>query len=194
MRIEGGSVGFQIGGVEIDVVMVVMNDKGIDRLLSNKFTVGADAAVAAGPVGRQASAQTDATMRAEMLAWSHSRGVFAGIALQGATLREDNDENKALYGRAMTNREIVKGRHRRAGRARGSWRRWESTRRGTGWGSTGLGIWVTRTVADDVRLRRVRTLRAPTEPPRNLHPHLISTNSMSNTSVPFGRLESVLLS
>jgi SH3 domain-containing YSC84-like protein 1 len=109
VRIEGGSVGFQIGGSETDVVMIVMNDTGIDRLLSNKFTVGADASVAAGPVGRQASAQTDATMRAEMLAWSHSRGVFIGIALQGATLREDNDENKALYGRSLTNKEIVKG-------------------------------------------------------------------------------------
>ena len=109
VRIEGGSVGFQIGGSETDVIMIVMNDKGIDRLLSNKFTVGADATVAAGPIGRQASAQTDATMRAEMLAWSHARGVFAGIALQGATLREDSDENKALYGKAMTNRQIVKG-------------------------------------------------------------------------------------
>jgi lipid-binding SYLF domain-containing protein len=109
VRIEGGSVGFQIGGSETDVVMIVMNDKGIDRLLSSKFTIGADATVAAGPIGRQASAQTDATMRAEMLAWSHARGVFAGIALQGATLREDNEENTSLYGKAMTNREIVKG-------------------------------------------------------------------------------------
>ena len=109
VRVEGGSVGFQIGGSETDVVMIVMNDKGIDRLLSSKFTVGADATVAAGPIGRQASAQTDATMRAEMLAWSHARGVFAGIALQGATLREDNDENRLLYGKEMSNREIVKG-------------------------------------------------------------------------------------
>jgi lipid-binding SYLF domain-containing protein len=109
VRIEGGSVGFQIGGSETDVVMIVMNDKGIDRLLSSKFTVGADVTVAAGPLGRQASAQTDATMRAEMLAWSHARGVFAGIALQGATLREDNEENLALYGKPLTNRDIVKG-------------------------------------------------------------------------------------
>jgi len=109
VRVEGGSVGFQIGGSETDVVMIVMNDKGIDRLLSSKFTIGADATVAAGPIGRQASAQTDPTMRAEMLAWSHARGVFAGIALQGATLREDNDENRSLYGKALTNREIVKG-------------------------------------------------------------------------------------
>jgi len=109
VRVEGGSFGFQIGGSETDVVMIVMNEAGVDRLLSSKFTVGADAAVAAGPVGRQAAAQTDATMRAEMLAWSHSRGVFAGIALQGATLRDDTDENRWLYGKELTNREIVKG-------------------------------------------------------------------------------------
>jgi lipid-binding SYLF domain-containing protein len=109
MRIEGGSVGFQIGGSSTDVILLVMNDRGVDKLLSNKFTVGADAAVAAGPIGRQASAQTDATMRAEMLAWSRSRGVFAGVSLQGSTLRTDNDENKDLYGREMSAREIVKG-------------------------------------------------------------------------------------
>jgi lipid-binding SYLF domain-containing protein len=109
VRVEGGSVGFQIGGSETDVIMIVRNDSGADRLLSNKFTVGADATIAAGPVGRQAAAQTDASMRAEMLAWSRSRGVFAGIALQGATLRDDTDENKELYGKAMTNKEIVRG-------------------------------------------------------------------------------------
>ena len=110
IRIEGGSVGFQIGGSSTDVIMIVMNDKGVDRLLSNQFKLGADAAVAAGPVGREATAQTDATMRAEMLAWSRSRGVFAGIALQGSTLRQDAGENKELYGRDITNREIVTGR------------------------------------------------------------------------------------
>jgi len=109
VKIEGGSVGFQIGGAETDVVMIVQNDRGVDRLLQSKFTVGADATVAAGPIGRQASAQTDATMRAEMLAWSHSRGVFAGIALNGATLREDSDENQLLYGKKLSNREIVRG-------------------------------------------------------------------------------------
>jgi SH3 domain-containing YSC84-like protein 1 len=110
VRIEGGSVGFQIGGSSTDVIMIVMNDKGVDRLLSNQFKLGADAAVAAGPVGREATAQTDATMRAEMLAWSRSRGVFAGIALQGSTLRQDAGENKELYGRDITNREIVTGK------------------------------------------------------------------------------------
>jgi SH3 domain-containing YSC84-like protein 1 len=109
IRIEGGSIGFQIGGSDTDVILLVMNDRGVDRLLSSKFTVGADAAVAAGPLGRQASAQTDATMMAEMLAWSRSRGVYAGISLQGATLREDGGENKELYGKELPNREIVKG-------------------------------------------------------------------------------------
>ena len=109
MRIEGGSVGFQIGGSSTDVIMLVMNDRGVDKLLSNKFTVGADAAVAAGPLGRQASAQTDATMHAEMLAWSRSRGVFAGLSLQGSTLRADDDENQDLYGHKYSARDIVKG-------------------------------------------------------------------------------------
>ncbi len=108
IRIEGGSVGLQIGGSDTDVIMLVMNDRGVDRLLSSRFTVGADAAVAAGPVGRQASAQTDATMMAEILAWSRSRGVFAGVSLQGSTLREDSGENRELYGREISNREIVK--------------------------------------------------------------------------------------
>lgn len=110
IRIEGGSVGLQIGGSSTDVILIVMNDRGVDRLLSSQFKLGADAAVAAGPVGREASAQTDVTMRAEMLAWSRSRGVFAGIALQGSTLRQDAGENKELYGREITNREIVNGK------------------------------------------------------------------------------------
>jgi lipid-binding SYLF domain-containing protein len=109
VRIEAGSVGFQIGGSETDVILIVRNQRGADRLLANQFTVGADATVAAGPVGRQVSAQTDASMRAEILAYSHSRGVFAGVALQGATLRTDAEENKALYGSAMSNRDIVMG-------------------------------------------------------------------------------------
>jgi lipid-binding SYLF domain-containing protein len=109
IRIEGGSVGLQIGGSETDVVLLVLNERGVDRLLSSRFTVGADASIAAGPVGRQASAQTDATMMAEILAWSRSRGVFAGISLQGSTLREDADENRELYGKPLSNREIVTG-------------------------------------------------------------------------------------
>jgi lipid-binding SYLF domain-containing protein len=109
IRIEGGSVGLQIGGSDTDVILLVMPGRGKERLLSSRFTVGADASVAAGPVGRSAQAQTDATMMAEILAWSRSRGVFAGISLQGSTLREDSGENKELYGREIPNREIVTG-------------------------------------------------------------------------------------
>ena len=109
IRVEGGSFGLQIGGSATDVILLVMNERGMDKLLSNQFKVGADAAVAAGPVGREASAQTDITMRAEMLAWSRSRGVYAGIALQGSTLRQDSGENKELFGREISNREIVTG-------------------------------------------------------------------------------------
>lgn len=110
LKMEGGSFGLQIGASATDVIMLVMNERGVDRLLSSQFKVGADAAVAAGPVGREASAHTDATMRAEMLAWSRSRGLFAGIALQGSTIRQDSDENKDLYGREVTNKELVTGK------------------------------------------------------------------------------------
>jgi lipid-binding SYLF domain-containing protein len=109
MRIEGGSIGFQIGGSSTDLILLVMNDRGADKLLGSKFTVGADAAVAAGPLGRSASAETDATMHAEMLAWSRSRGVFAGVSLKGATLRTDGDENKQLYGKDLSAKDIVRG-------------------------------------------------------------------------------------
>jgi SH3 domain-containing YSC84-like protein 1 len=107
VRIEGGSVGFQIGGSETDVIMLVMNERGADRLLSSKFTLGGEGQVAAGPVGRTATAETDAYMRAEILSWSRSRGVFAGLSLQGATLRQDLDDNATLYGKKLENREIV---------------------------------------------------------------------------------------
>ncbi len=109
IRVEGGSVGFQIGGSETDVVLLVMNQRGMDKLLSSKFTIGADAAAAGGPVGRTSSAETDAQLHAEILSWSRARGVFAGISLEGATLRPDDDSNKDLYGRPLTNREIVTG-------------------------------------------------------------------------------------
>ena len=107
IRIEGGSVGFQIGGSTTDLIMLVMNERGADKLLSSKFTLGAEGSVAAGPVGRTATAQTDAQMHAEILSWSRSQGLFAGLALEGATLRQDLDDNAALYGRKMENREIV---------------------------------------------------------------------------------------
>ncbi len=107
VRIEGGSFGLQLGGSEIDVILVVMNERGANRLLSSKFTLGADASVAAGPVGRTATAQTDAYMTAEILSWSRSRGLFAGVALNGATLRQDLDDNRQMYGRTLENKEIV---------------------------------------------------------------------------------------
>lgn len=109
VRVEGGSFGFLIGGAETDVVMLVMNDKGRKGLLDSKFTLGGDASVAAGPVGRSSSAETDASMRAEILSYSRQRGVFAGLALTGSTLREDDDANKELYGRDLTNRQILTG-------------------------------------------------------------------------------------
>jgi lipid-binding SYLF domain-containing protein len=107
VRIEGGSFGLQIGGSEIDVIMLVMNERGAKRLLSSKFTLGGDASVAAGPVGRTASAETDAYMTAEILTWSRSRGVFAGVSLQGATLRQDLSDNRKLYGQTLENKEIL---------------------------------------------------------------------------------------
>jgi SH3 domain-containing YSC84-like protein 1 len=107
VRIEGGSVGFQIGGSETDLIMLVMNDRGVDKLLSSKFTLGAEGSVAAGPVGRTATAQTDAQLHAEILSWSRTQGLFAGLALEGATLRQDLDDNAALYGKKLENRGIV---------------------------------------------------------------------------------------
>jgi SH3 domain-containing YSC84-like protein 1 len=110
VRVEGGSVGFQIGGSESDVVMLIMNERGMQKLMSSKFTMGGEGEVAAGPVGRDATAQTDAFMHAEILSWSRSRGVFAGISLQGATLRQDLDDNNELYGKAYENKEILGGK------------------------------------------------------------------------------------
>jgi lipid-binding SYLF domain-containing protein len=107
VRIEGGSVGFQIGGSTTDLVMLVMTERGADKLLASKFTLGAEGSVAAGPVGRTATAQTDAQMHAEILSWSRTQGLFAGLALEGATLREDLDDNATLYGKKLENRDIV---------------------------------------------------------------------------------------
>jgi lipid-binding SYLF domain-containing protein len=107
VRIEGGSFGFQIGASETDLIMLVMNEGGQGKLLSSKFTLGAEGSVAAGPVGRTATAQTDAQMHAEILSWSRSQGLFAGLALEGATLRQDLDDNAELYGKKLENREIV---------------------------------------------------------------------------------------
>jgi lipid-binding SYLF domain-containing protein len=107
VRIEGGSAGLQIGGSTTELIMLVMNERGADKLLSSKFTLGAEGSVAAGPVGRTATAQTDLQMHAEILSWSRSQGLFAGLALEGATLRQDLDDNAILYGKKLENREIV---------------------------------------------------------------------------------------
>lgn len=107
MALEGGSVGFQIGGQATDFVILVMNNRGAESLLHNKVKLGADAAVAAGPKGRDAQADTDAAFRAEMLSYSRSRGVFAGVSLEGSTLRPDNDANRRLYGKDVSAQEII---------------------------------------------------------------------------------------
>lgn len=109
IRVEGGSFGLQIGGTEQDIVLLVMNETGMKHLLTDKFTLGGDASAAAGPVGREASAQTDAAMHAEMLSYSRSRGIFGGLTLEGATLRPDKDANKELYGSDLENKAILKG-------------------------------------------------------------------------------------
>lgn len=107
VRIEGGSVGFQIGASLTDLIMLIMTERGADKLLASSFTLGAEGSVAAGPVGRTATAQTDAQMHADILSWSRSQGLFAGLALAGATLRQDLDDNNTLYGSKLENREIV---------------------------------------------------------------------------------------
>jgi lipid-binding SYLF domain-containing protein len=107
--IEGGNIGFQIGAGETDLVFTVMNASGENRLMKDKFTIGGDAAAMIGPVGRDAQAQTDALMNAEILSWSRSRGVFAGVSLDGASLRADNDDNEAVYGHRVTQQEILHG-------------------------------------------------------------------------------------
>jgi lipid-binding SYLF domain-containing protein len=107
--LEGGSIGFQLGAGETDVVFTINNKMGEDKLDQDKFTIGGDAAAMAGPVGRATTAQTDAMMNAEILSWSRARGLFAGVSLEGASLRPDRDDNKALYGRGYTQREILHG-------------------------------------------------------------------------------------
>jgi lipid-binding SYLF domain-containing protein len=107
--LEGGSVGFQLGGEATDLVLLVMNERGASSILSSKVKLGGDASIAAGPVGRDAAANTDAYMRAEVLSYSRSRGLFAGISLEGSTLRPDDDATADVYGRKLTAREIVLG-------------------------------------------------------------------------------------
>ena len=107
IRLEQGSFGFQIGGIDTDLVLLVMNERGAHRLVKSQFTLGSQGEVAAGPIGRSTTAETDASMNAEMLSWSRSRGVFAGIALSGATLRQDLTANQQLYGSAYRNSQIL---------------------------------------------------------------------------------------
>jgi lipid-binding SYLF domain-containing protein len=107
VRLEGGSFGLQVGGAATDVLMLVMNDKGAERLISSQFKLGGDASVAAGPVGREASAETDATMKAEILSWSRSQGVFGGLSLNGSTLRTDKDTIKSLYGQELEPKQLL---------------------------------------------------------------------------------------
>src|ERR1700694_2237482 len=107
--LEGGSIGFQIGGEATDLILLVMNDRGMESILSSKVKLGADASVAAGPKGRDASADTDAWMRAEILSYSRSRGLFAGISLEGSTLRPDDEASEQVYGHAIKAKDIVKG-------------------------------------------------------------------------------------
>jgi lipid-binding SYLF domain-containing protein len=109
VRMEGGSVGLQIGAAETDIFMLVMNEEGKRHLLDSKFTLGGEAGVAGGPVGRSSTARTDAHMSAKILSWSRSRGAFAGLTLNGGTLRNDLDENEELYGKRVTNKEVLLG-------------------------------------------------------------------------------------
>lgn len=107
--LEGGSIGFQIGGESTDVILLVMNDRGLEALLSSKVALGGNASVAAGPKGRAVDASTDATLRAEILSYSRSRGLFAGVSLEGMSIRPDDDANKEVYGVKMTARRIITG-------------------------------------------------------------------------------------
>lgn len=107
LTVEGGSVGFQIGVQKIDVVMLIMNRRGIDKLIGDKFTIGADASAAAGPVGRRASAETDIKLAAEILTYSRARGLFAGVSLDGAVVRQDKDDNFDFYGKSIDARKIL---------------------------------------------------------------------------------------
>ena len=109
MALEGGSVGFQIGGQATDLVLLIMNERGASSILESKVKLGGDASVAAGPVGRDAAANTDAYMRAEVLSYSRTRGLFAGVSLEGSTLRPDDDATADVYGRKLTAKEIILG-------------------------------------------------------------------------------------
>jgi lipid-binding SYLF domain-containing protein len=110
VKVEGGSFGLQIGGGETDIIMMVMNESGANKLMKSQFTLGGEGAVMAGPVGRQATAETDAYLRAEILSYSRSRGLFAGVALKGSTLRAEDSSNKKIYGKDVKHEDILHGR------------------------------------------------------------------------------------
>jgi lipid-binding SYLF domain-containing protein len=118
IRIEGGSFGLQIGAGETDLVFIVMNHHGVEDLMKDKFTLGGDATAMAGPVGRSGEAQTDALMRAEILSYSRSHGIFAGVSLEGSTLRPDNDDNREIYGHDVMQKQILSGQVKRPAVAR----------------------------------------------------------------------------
>jgi lipid-binding SYLF domain-containing protein len=122
LTLTGGSIGAQIGGQSIDLMLIVMNRRGLENLVRNEFKIGADASVAAGPVGRDAEASTDIQMRAEILSYSRTRGLFAGVTLKGSAIREDRDANEVLYGKPYRTREIVFDRLGGAPEPVGAWR------------------------------------------------------------------------
>jgi lipid-binding SYLF domain-containing protein len=109
LTLTGGSIGLQIGGQAADIILVIVNRRGLENLVSNQFKVGADAAVAAGPVGRDAQAATDIQMRAQILSYSRARGLFAGVTINGSTIRQDQDANQRFYGKRMTTKDVVFG-------------------------------------------------------------------------------------
>lgn len=110
LRLAGGSFGAQIGAQEVDLVLVIMNSRGVENLLRNEFKIGGEASATAGPVGREASASTDLQMRAEILSYSRSRGLFAGATINGASVAEDRDANAAFYGQSLTSHDVVNGK------------------------------------------------------------------------------------
>lgn len=118
IRISGGKFGLLIGGAETDVIMLVMNESGMNHLLSDKFQIGGEASAAAGPVGRDTSAMTDAAMHAEILTYSRQRGLFGGLDIGGAAITEDHESNKELYGHDISNKELVNGNEKTPAMAR----------------------------------------------------------------------------
>ena len=122
MTITGGSIGLQIGAQAVDLVLVVQNRRGLEQLLRNQFKIGADASVAAGPVGRDASASTDIQLRAQILSYSRTRGLFAGVTLNGSTIRQDRDANERFYGTAYRTSQIVEQRLGGSPEPSGAWK------------------------------------------------------------------------